>query len=108
MKLENEQLKTKLNDMQRNLNSVNNDSIRRMDEAVPLENSIENLKTKYLCHNAVKMSIDKHLFYTGITCSVFQWLAKQIESRKLVPHQKAYFKRSSALGFGEIEIRIKE
>lgn len=107
MKLENEQLKTKLNDIQRNLNSVNNDSIRRMDESMSLKTSIENLKTKILCYKAVKRSKDKHLFYTGITSSVFQWLAKQMDSKKLYRTKRLTLKDHLFLVLVKLRLGLK-
>lgn len=78
---ENAHLRQKLKKLEENNIVVNNDSIKRMNESILLKESIKKLKKRLFSYRYIQYSKAMHLFYTGITKPVFQWLLDQIKKQ---------------------------
>lgn len=82
LKEENNKLKSNIKALEQNNISVNNDSIKRMTECLYLKKIIKKQKHKFFKYSSIKNFEQKHLFYTGITQPVFQWLLDQVKDMK--------------------------
>ena len=97
LKDENASLKKQLKKLQEEITNINNDSLHRMNESITLRKSLTKLKKKIFSYKQVQKSQKMHLFYTGISKSIFAWLLKQLTSNGKLYRAKGVLLRDHLL-----------